>query len=177
MSENEHHEGGREGGVKVSDRRHFTGSGERREGVEPVVGPPPEAPKAAATPPAASTEPDSAKAPSAAAPAPSTPPPPSQPRLAAREINFAGLLQDLFATGRMQLGAEIQPGQRGQLDLEGARETIDLLGVLQQKTHGNLDPQEQQLMTAALYELRLGYVEVQRAATARVKIPPPPGRK
>jgi len=176
MVDNEHHEGGREGGVKVSDRRHFTESGERRAGVEPVVGPPPEEPKPAAAPQPASTGQAPAKS-GAAAPAPATPPPAAQPRLAAREITFSGLLQDLFATGMMQLGAEIQPGQRGQLDLEGARETIDLLGVLQQKTHGNLDSQEQQLITAALYELRLGYVEVQRAATARVKMPPPPGRK
>lgn len=164
-------------GLKVSDRRHFTGSGERRHDVEAVEGFEPSEPKV--PPPAAAA----AKPPKPAAPeAAKTPPPERAERLATREITFAGLLQDLYATGMIQLGAELQPGQPGQLDLEGARETIDLIGLLQQKTHGNLDTQEEGLLKTVLYELRLAYVEVQRAATsrvqpARVMPPPPPPRR
>lgn len=155
------------GELKVSDRRHFTETGERRHEVEAVEGErEPSAP--AAPPPSAPPTP----------PPPRTAPPPRAERLAAREINFPGLLQDLYATGMLQLGAELQPGQPGQLDLEGARETIDLIGLLQQKTHGNLDAQEEGLLKQVLYELRMAYVEVQRAATSRVQpahvAPPPP---
>ncbi|HVB40765.1 MAG TPA: DUF1844 domain-containing protein [Terriglobales bacterium] len=163
--------------LKVSDRRHFTGSGERRheieavEGVEGVA-----AERGSDAVHAALRTPPSAPKPPALNPAPA-PPPPSE-RLAAREITFAGLLQDLYATGMMQLGAELQPGQPPQLDLEGARETIDLISLLQQKTRANLDAQEEGLMKTVLYELRLAYVEVQRAATSRVQpahvVPPPP---
>jgi len=155
--------------LKVSDRRHFTESGERRPEVEAAV-----FEERAAPPPSPASPPLAAPTPAPAAPA--TPPPPPQERLAAREITFAGLLQDLYATCMMQLGAELQPGQPGQVDLEGARETIDLLGVLQQKTHGNLEAQEARLLDNVLYELRLAYLEVQRAS-ARVAPPPPPRRR
>lgn len=161
--------------LKVSDRRHFTGSGERRPDVPAEEG---ETTPAAATAPP--PPPPAAPRPQEAAVKPA--PPPRAERLAAREITFAGLLQDLYATGMIQLGAELQPGQPGQLDLEGARETIDLIGLLQEKTHGNLDAQEESLLKTVLYELRMNYVEVQRAATsrvqpARVAPPPPPPRR
>lgn len=171
MSEHDHQQ---ESGLKVTDRRHFTGAGERRRDVEAAEfeerAPAPQAapPQAA---PAAKTSPASAPAP------PKAPPPPAPERLAAREISFAGLMQDLYATAMLQLGAELQPGQPPQLDLEGARETIDLLGMLQQKTHGNLDQQEERLLSTILYELRMAYTEVHRAATSRVQpaaaMPPP----
>lgn len=161
--------------LKVSDRRHFTAEGQRRPDVEAAVfeesappPPPPPKPGPEKEKPkiAVAAEKDKGKKPA----------PARAERLAAREINFAGLVQDLFATGMMQLGAELQPGQPGQLDLEGARETIDLLGLLQQKTHGNLDDREERLLNSVLYELRMAYVEVQRAATS-VPLPPPPRRR
>lgn len=164
----EEHDPQHESGLKVSDRRHFTESGERRSGVDAKVfeeAPPPPPPAAKNPAPVAAAKAEPAQA-----------APPRQERLAAREIHFASLLQDLYATGMMQLGAEMQPGQPGQLDIEGARETIDLIGLLQQKTHGNLDAQEERLMASVLYELRLAYVEVLRAASARVQ-PPAPSRR
>jgi hypothetical protein len=165
--------------LKVSDRRHFTESGERRADVdqtefEEQAAPPP-APPPAAAPASGASGAKSKPAEPAAAAAAKTPPPPRAERLASREITFAGLIQDLYATAMMQMGAELQPGQPGQVDIEGARETIDLLGMLQQKTHGNRDPQEEQLMSAVLYDLRLAYVELMRAATRMPPLPPPPG--
>lgn len=156
----------KESTLKVSDRRHFTSSGERRADVdaatfeEAAAPPPPPPPETAREKPKEKEK---------------KPAPPRPERLAARDINFQGLVQDLYATGLMQLGAELQPGQPPQLDLEGARETIDLLGMLQQKTHGNLDDREERMLATALYELRMGYVEVQRAAAP--PLPPPPRRK
>lgn len=172
MAEPESHH---EPSLKVSDRRHFTSSGERRPEVESAAFEESAAP-AANTPAPAKPEAAKETPKAAAAEKPAKPAPPRPERLAAREINFAGLIQDLFATGMMQLGAELQPGQPGQLDLEGARETIDLLGLLQQKTHGNLEEREERLLTSVLYELRMAYVEVQREAT-RVPLPPPPRRR
>jgi len=163
-----------ESGVKVSDRRHFTESGERRAGADRVEEPrfdpppPPAPPKAAAPAAAAGREPE----PSQNREAQKAPAPPRPERLAAREINFSGLVQDLYATCAMQLGADMGSGQPGQLDLEGARETIDLMGLLQHKTHGNLDVNEEKLLSSVLFELRRAYVEVARAATARVQPPP-----
>ncbi|MGH9468442.1 MAG: DUF1844 domain-containing protein [Terriglobales bacterium] len=182
MSEHERDNEHEEPVLKVSDRRHFTESGERRQGVDAAIfEESPAAPKPAPDP-AAEGGPAKSKA------AKTSPPPPPKPaatkreRLASRDMNFIGLLQDLYATGMLQLGAELQPGRPGQVDLEGARETIDLLGMLQEKTHGNLDAQEDRLLTTVLYELRLGFVEVSRASQrvqpATVAPPPPaPGRR
>ena len=47
-----------------------------------------------------------------------------------------------------------------ELDFEAAEQTIDILGILHEKTKGNLTPDEEQLMTDILYDLRLRYVEV-----------------
>lgn len=43
-------------------------------------------------------------------------------------------------------------------DLEAAKHAIDLLGILQTKTRGNLEREEDELMTALLYDLRMRYV-------------------
>lgn len=171
MPENDHPEPV----LKVSDRRHFTEAGERRTDVEAPAfeeGPPQPPPKTAAAAPKVAKPPE---------PKPADAPPPRRERLASREITFVGLIQDLYATGLLQLGAELQPGQPPHVDLEGARETIDLLGMLEQKTQGNLDAQEGRLLTMALDELRLAYVEVKQAGNrvqpAAVVPPPPPGRR
>ncbi|MGH9488040.1 MAG: DUF1844 domain-containing protein [Terriglobales bacterium] len=165
MSELEHEE---EPALKVSDRRHFTVSGERRPNVDTRA-------FEAAPPLPQVANPKAEKPKEKMAPKPAPPPPPE--RIAKREITFSGLLQDLYATGMLQLGAELAPGRPGQLDLEGARETIDLMGMLQQKTQGNLDAQEQRLMEAALGDLRLAYVETVQAGNRvqpAVAVPPPP---
>jgi ubiquinone/menaquinone biosynthesis C-methylase UbiE len=50
-----------------------------------------------------------------------------------------------------------------QLDLIGARQTIDSLSLLSEKTKGNLTPVEQNFLQNALYEMRMAYVEVTNA--------------
>ncbi len=165
MAERESHP---ESGLKVSDRRHFTGSGERRPEVEAA-----EFEESAARPPEpAKAAPKGGAKPVEAAPA-APPPPPAAPPAA----SLAPLIEQLYMSGLMLLGAEVQPGQRGQVDLEGARETIELLAALQQKTKGNLDPGEERLLSGALYELRLGFSEVQRASQRVATLPPPPGAR
>ncbi len=66
-------------------------------------------------------------------------------------------------TGMLQLGLMREQGAPPQLDLIGARQTIDSLSLLSEKTKGNLTPTEQNFLQNALYELRMAYVEVTNA--------------
>ena len=64
-----------------------------------------------------------------------------------------------------QKGRRRPQSGRPQQDLVGAQQLIDIIGMLELKTRGNLDREEAQLIEAILYELRMKYVE--RARTAR----------
>jgi hypothetical protein len=50
------------------------------------------------------------------------------------------------------------------LDLETARHLIDVLGMLEQKTKGNLDEAEQKLLASLTYDLRVAYVDAEKGA-------------
>jgi hypothetical protein len=60
----------------------------------------------------------------------------------------------------MQLGMAAPQGEKPMLDLIGARQTIDILGILNDKTKGNLLPGEESTLRNVLYELRMAYLEV-----------------
>jgi len=61
----------------------------------------------------------------------------------------------------LHLGDAPHPsGGASEVDLPMARQTIDLLALIQEKTHGNLTGAEEQMLTQALYDLRLRFVEV-----------------
>ena len=79
------------------------------------------------------------------------------------EITFERFLASLYMTGMLQLGLMHEQGGQPQLDLIGARQTIDSLGLLADKTKGNLTSKEQGFLQNALYELRMAYVEVTNA--------------
>lgn len=79
------------------------------------------------------------------------------------EITFERFLASLYMTGMLQLGLMQEQGGQPHLDLIGARQTIDSLGMLSEKTKGNLTPKEQNFLQNALYELRMAYVEVTNA--------------
>lgn len=64
--------------------------------------------------------------------------------------------QALFALGLIQVKGE----EEREPDLELARYNIDLLDVIEQKTKGNLTPEEQELLKNTLSDLRMGYVSV-----------------
>jgi hypothetical protein len=71
--------------------------------------------------------------------------------------------QALFALGLLQLRGE----EEREPDLELARYNIDLLQTLEDKTKGNLTPEEQQLLKNTLSELRMGYVNVSNQLAAQ----------
>ena len=92
----------------------------------------------------------------------------------AQELNitFERFLASLYMTGMLQLGLMQEQGGQPQLDLIGARQTIDSLSLLSEKTKGNLTPKEQNFLQNALYELRMAYVEVTNAiARGPQKVP------
>ncbi|MBM4029660.1 MAG: DUF1844 domain-containing protein, partial [Planctomycetes bacterium] len=64
--------------------------------------------------------------------------------------------QALFALGFLQIKGE-EPREP---DLDLARYNIELLGALEEKTKGNLTPEEQQLLKNTLSDLRMGYVSI-----------------
>ena len=79
------------------------------------------------------------------------------------EITFERFLASLYMTGMLQLGLMHEQGGQPQLDLIGARQTIDTIALLADKTKGNLTSKEQNFLQNALYELRMAYVEVTNA--------------
>jgi len=79
------------------------------------------------------------------------------------EITFERFLASLYMTGMMQLGLMHEQGMPPQVDLMGARQTIDTLALLKDKTKGNVTSKEEGLLQNALYEMRMAYVEVTNA--------------
>ena len=74
--------------------------------------------------------------------------------------DFSMFLSSLSMQAMMALGEAAHPGTGlAQEDLEQARYLIDVLGLLQEKTQGNLSQEESALLDGLLYELRMKYVE------------------
>jgi hypothetical protein len=78
-------------------------------------------------------------------------------------MSFAQLVQSVYMSSVMQLGGGTPEGQQPQVDLMGARQSIDMLTVLQEKTKGNLATDESRLLDSALFELRMAFLEVTQA--------------
>lgn len=139
---------------RVIDRRPFTSEGElRKEVVEENER---EAQREAAKAPAAPAE--TAKSPVA-------PPPAEAPK---RVPAFENLVRMLGQNAAMVLGAYADP-RTGQpiLDPEAARELIDMLDALHEKTKGNLAPDEDNLLLDLLGKLKMTYVEINQAVAAQ----------
>jgi len=77
------------------------------------------------------------------------------------EMTFQALVLSLSASAMVHLG-EAAEGGGGEPNLPLARQTIDILELLERKTRGNLDADEQSLLGAVLHELRLKFVARQR---------------
>ena len=93
------------------------------------------------------------------------------------EITFERFMASLYMTAMMQLGLMVEQGGTPHVDLIGARQTIDTLGMISDKTKGNLTPKEQGFLQNCLYELRMAYVEVTNALARGPQSGPPPTGK
>ncbi len=146
-----------QGRFKVTDRRQFTSEGETREEE-------PEQPAPAQQPPPKAQQPS---------PKEQQPPPKaSQAEAASRSsqqdssqgVDFASFLLSLATTGMVHLGEIPEPstGQKSE-DLEGARQMIEILDILKEKTEGNLSGEESKLLENLLYELRMKFLSKSKA--------------
>jgi Domain of unknown function (DUF1844) len=91
-------------------------------------------------------------------------------------MTFEQIVQSIYMSTIMQLGGATPEGQQPRVDLMGARQSIDMLSILAEKTKGNLTPMESQLMDNALFEVRMGFLEVTQAlARSAATRQPPPG--
>jgi hypothetical protein len=76
------------------------------------------------------------------------------------EVTFASLIFSLSSAAFMHLGALPDPNTgKTEKDLSLAKQTIDLLGVLREKTRNNLDQEEENLFDHLLYDLRMAYIK------------------
>ncbi|SRR5579862_4954856 len=76
------------------------------------------------------------------------------------EMTFERFMASLYMTAMMQLGMMHEEGGQPRLDPIGARQTIDTLSLIADKTKGNLTDAEKTFLQNCLYELRMAYVEV-----------------
>jgi hypothetical protein len=86
----------------------------------------------------------------------------------ASRVDFATLVQSFFVTALYHLGLAADPetGSPTAPNLPAARQDIEILELLEEKTRGNLDDDERQLLESVLYELRMRFVEASRAPGA-----------
>ena len=152
MSEREKEEGK---GFKIVDRRRFTTEGELKADAPPDTPrptPPAEAPRPAA--PAKGDKPESKRYESG--------------------IDFMTFVASLATNALAAMGALPEGRAAGMpLDPGMAREYIDIIDMLSDKTRGNLSAQEEQSLKRLLGELKMQYVEFTRAVTR----PPAPPRR
>ena len=80
------------------------------------------------------------------------------------EMTFERLIESFYVTALLQLGAyPAEGGEQPPLDIMGARQTIDSLTLLQEKTKGNLTEREQHFLQNLLFQLRMLWIEVTNA--------------
>jgi hypothetical protein len=182
----------KDSGFKVRDRRLFTADGDLRTEVAEeealAPDPAPQTPSVAAPPPPAAAEPN-------------MPPPPTASEQQAQhdaynqssrdldarvemsghsakelEVSFERFMASLYMSAMFQLGLMHEQGGQPGVDLIAARQTIDTLGMLAEKTRGNLTSKEQGFLQNCLYELRMAYVEVTNALARPPQAPPNAGK-
>jgi hypothetical protein len=130
-------------GFRVTDKRSFREDGELRKADAPQENP-------------------ESKSTEAAGASPLVEGPAAEPR-----IDFPSYVLSYYTQGLVLLGEVPNPmTNKKEDDLEGARHTIEILSMLQEKTKGNLSHEEDQLMASVLYELRMKFM----AKTNRIKL-------
>lgn len=179
-------------GFTVTDRRLFTDEGDLRPDAEKET--------AAATPQSAAPASNASPQVQPQQPEPDLPPPPTaeeqqqssaayknahaqidkelhdalgaQHRPESLKAGFDSFIASLYMSAMMQLGMLHEQGQEPQVDIVGARHTIDTLAMLEEKTRGNLTDDEKALMQDTLFRLRMAFVEITNAITKPPQNPP-----
>lgn len=137
----EHEEEQGESPLKIVDRRRFDERGEARTDVPDQATP----------------------APSKAAKAPAADAPPKSSRSASMSPDFASFCLSLASSAQMALGLMEHPiTKKQEKSLPIAKQTIDILTMLHEKTKGNLSQEEEGLMRELLYTLQMQFVEANK---------------
>lgn len=130
--------------IEVKDKRHFNLDGSVKEEGAAAEEEKAVAPEHEAKPAEEKTE---------------TPPPPHKDF----EINFSTFVLSLASSIQINLGLIAHPmTKKAEVDLVSAKQTIDILGMMDEKTKGNLSKEEDQILKQILNELRIQYVEVSK---------------
>lgn len=140
-------------GFKVVDKRSFDREGQEREDAqkEAVAESEAEAPEAPAAPEEATTSPEAE--PECAEPDEGTDDP-------MPEMDFVTFLLSLHNSAACLLGKAPYPDTGTcAVNLPMAKQTIDIIGMLQDKTKGNLTGEEERIVSEVLYDLRMAYVQ------------------
>jgi hypothetical protein len=132
-----------QGGFKVDDRRQFTAQGDPIVSSDESIGSKEDPPKPAQE---ASQKVEEQQAPSE--------------EEGQSEVDFAGFLLSLATSAMAYLGEVPDPASGSTTEnLPAAKQMIDILSILQVKTEGNLEPDEERLLDHLLYELRMKYLK------------------
>lgn len=87
---------------------------------------------------------------------------------------FAHLVMSLTQSALLGLGKIVNPAtQKAEVNLEASQQIIDLLDMLEAKTRGNLDKEEEQFLRNTLSMLKLNFVETSNSAPASPAEPSP----
>lgn len=187
--------------IKVVDRRRFTAEGAVRPGAGPLDEPPPRSAQRAmpnatggreaqgfapagrgapGAPPAGRGPAEAAAAhPGPRAPAPAAEPPrgrrPERGEAPASGVEFLPFIATLATNAMAALGMLPDAERQGiPRDPQMAREYIDIIAMLDERTRGNLSAEEAQTMTRLLSDLRVQYVELTRSVQPAAVAPPVP---
>jgi hypothetical protein len=170
----------KERGFKVADRRRFSAEGEAKPEAEER--PAPEPPKAAPLehsheghthPEGHAHEEDQEfvapstgeQAQASAAYQKAASAQPGAQDIGPQDLTFASFVVGLSTEALALMGEMPHPATGERMhDLLGAQQLIDIIGILQEKTRGNLSPDEETLLDAILFDLRMKYVEKARVA-------------
>lgn len=161
--------------IKVTDRRMFTQDGELRDDADTLdsdedrerdgdeepgrpastgSGRPMEEPRRRVEEPASA-------GPSTPGPVPGAPSSAGEPGGDISFLDLVGLLAEPIA---LYLGDLAMPSGERTVDLDQARVYIDLLGILQEKTRGNLSREEEAVLSDLVYRLKMRYVQKRESA-------------
>jgi hypothetical protein len=84
-----------------------------------------------------------------------------EPQVSLEPIDFSTHVLSLASSAMVALGRMPAPdGQPLEIDVDTAKYLIDVIGMLEMKTRGNLDESETKLIQSLLYDLRVAYVDV-----------------
>lgn len=152
--------------LKVTDKRIFTPDGDIKDEFKKEIHPA-EQPSAAAAPPPAEPEPQKAHEPQPDRRQRTEPPPGGEERrrtMADKATNpatpFTNFIEPLIAQAYMSLGMLRNPYQpQSKTDPGAARQMIEILTLLREKTQGNLTADEDDFLETHLGELKLAYVQ------------------